>query len=200
MPLEQVVLASGNAGKLREFSHLLEPLHIRARSQAEFGVQPVEETGRTFIENALLKARAASAASGRPALGDDSGLVVDALDGAPGIYSSRFAGPEATDADNNRRLLERLEGLPMDRRGAHFHCCLVLLKTPDDPAPLIATGSWHGRILEQPRGDQGFGYDPLFLDPKLGVSAAELGMAEKSRISHRGKALSALIEQIKKGG
>ena len=199
MPLEQLVLASGNAGKLRELTHLLEPLHIRARSQSEFGVDPVEETGLTFIENALLKARAAAEASARPALGDDSGLVVDALDGAPGIYSARFAGPDAADADNNRLLLEKLEGLPMDRRGAHFHCCLVLLKSPDDPAPLIATGTWHGHILETPRGDDGFGYDPLFLDPHTGVTAAELGMAEKSRISHRGQALAAMVEQIKEG-
>ena len=120
MPLDQLVLASGNAGKLRELEHLLAPLHIKARSQAEFGVEPVEETGLTFVENALLKARAAAAASERPALGDDSGLVVDALEGAPGIYSARFAGPDATDADNNRLLLEKLDGLPMDRRGAHF--------------------------------------------------------------------------------
>ena len=199
MPLEQLVLASGNAGKLKELAHLLKPLHMTVRSQAEFDMAPVEETGLTFVENALLKARAAAAASGLPALGDDSGLVVDALDGAPGIYSARFAGPDAADEDNNRLLLERLDGLPLERRNAHFHCCLVMLRTAEDPAPLIATGTWHGQILEAPRGQGGFGYDPLFLDPKLGVTAAELTMTEKARISHRGQALMALIERIKEG-
>ncbi|TVQ40804.1 MAG: RdgB/HAM1 family non-canonical purine NTP pyrophosphatase [Wenzhouxiangella sp.] len=197
MPLEKLVLASGNAGKLKELAHLLQPLHMAVCSQADFDLEPVEETGLTFVENALLKARAAAAASGLPALGDDSGLVVDALNGAPGIYSARFAGPEADDEDNNQLLLERLAGQPPERRSAHFHCCLVMLQSAEDPAPLIATGTWHGQILEAPRGSGGFGYDPLFLDPKLGVTAAELTMAEKARISHRGQALAGLIEGIK---
>ncbi|MCC5865113.1 MAG: RdgB/HAM1 family non-canonical purine NTP pyrophosphatase [Wenzhouxiangella sp.] len=197
MPLEQLVLASGNSGKLKELAHLLEPLHMRVCSQADFDVTPPEETGLSFVENALIKAREAARVSGLPALGDDSGLVVDALDGAPGIYSARFAGASASDADNNQLLLERLAGLPLERRSAHFHCCLVMLRSAEDPAPLIATGTWHGQILEAARGQGGFGYDPLFLDPKLGVTAAELTMTEKARISHRGQALNALIERIR---
>lgn len=192
----RLVLASGNRGKLEELAQMLEPLHIEVSSQAEFGVEPVAETGQTFVENALLKAREASRVSGMPALGDDSGLVVDALDGRPGIYSARFAGEEASDVDNNQKLLAELEGLPMERRTAHFHCCLVLLLHERDPVPLIAEGTWHGHILERPRGDGGFGYDPLFHDQRLGASAAELPMEEKARVSHRGKALAELIERL----
>ncbi|AKS40640.1 RdgB/HAM1 family non-canonical purine NTP pyrophosphatase [Wenzhouxiangella marina] len=192
-----LVLASGNAGKLRELAHLLQPLHIDVVSQAEFAVEPVEETGLTFVENALLKARAAARASGQPALGDDSGLVVDALEGRPGIRSARFAGEQASDEDNNRQLLEALADLPRDRRTACFHCCLVLLRSPEDPAPIIAHGVWHGQILDDPRGEHGFGYDPLFYDPQLGATAAELRMEEKARVSHRGRALARLIEAIK---
>ncbi|WP_376693770.1 XTP/dITP diphosphatase [Wenzhouxiangella sp. EGI_FJ10409] len=192
----KLVLASGNQGKLRELVHMLEPLHVEVVSQAEFKVEPVEETGLTFVENALLKAREAARVSGLPALGDDSGLVVDALDGRPGIYSARYAGVDASDAENNEKLVSELAQLPMERRSAHFHCCLVLLRHPDDPAPLIAEGRWHGHILETPRGDSGFGYDPLFHDRELGATAAELPMEEKARVSHRGKALSALIERL----
>ncbi|RFF30632.1 RdgB/HAM1 family non-canonical purine NTP pyrophosphatase [Wenzhouxiangella sediminis] len=192
----KLVLASGNKGKLRELAHMLEPLHIEVVSQAEFDVTPVEETGLTFVENALLKAREASRVSGLPALGDDSGLVVDALDGRPGIYSSRFAGESASDADNNDKLLAELVDLPMERRTAHFHCCLVLLRQEADPVPIIAEGIWHGHILEAPRGEGGFGYDPLFHDRKLGATAAELPMEEKARVSHRGLALAALVEQL----
>jgi XTP/dITP diphosphohydrolase len=193
----KLVLASGNKGKLRELAHMLEPLHIKVVSQAEFDVTPVEETGLTFVENALLKAREACRVSGLPALGDDSGLVVDALDGRPGIYSARFAGESASDADNNDKLLAELTDLPMERRTAHFHCCLVLLRHADDPVPIIAEGIWHGHILETPRGEGGFGYDPLFHDRELGATAAELPMEEKARVSHRGRALAALIEQLK---
>lgn len=192
----RLVLASGNQGKLRELAHLLEPLHIEVVSQADFDIEPVEETGLTFIENALLKAREAARVSGLPALADDSGLVVDVLDGRPGIYSARFAGEGAGDEANNTKLLAELANLPMERRTAHFHCSLVLLRHPDDPAPLIAEGRWHGHILEAPRGDNGFGYDPLFHDRQLGATAAELPMAEKARVSHRGQALAALIERI----
>jgi XTP/dITP diphosphohydrolase len=199
MPLEQLVLASGNAGKLKELAHLLEPLHIQVRPQSEFSLEPVEETGLTFVENALLKARAASQASGLPALGDDSGLVVDALKGQPGIYSARFAGPDASDGDNNTLLLEKLEGVPDERRAAAFYCCLVMLQHAHDPAPVVVTRTWHGHILQAPQGDNGFGYDPLFYDARLGASAAELPLAEKSRVSHRGKALAKLIEEIKDG-
>lgn len=196
MTPETIVLASGNAGKLAELADLLEPLHTKVRAQSEFDVEDVEETGLTFVENALLKARAAARASGLPALADDSGLVVDALDGAPGIRSARFAGEHASDEDNNALLLEKLRDLPMERRAAAFHCCLVLLDHEDDPAPLIAHGIWHGQILESPRGDNGFGYDPLFYDRQLGASAAELPRQEKARVSHRGKALAALIERL----
>ena len=194
----KLVLASGNQGKLKELAHLLEPLHIEVFSQADFEVEPVEETGLTFVENALLKAREASRASGLPALGDDSGLVVDALDGRPGIHSARFAGEHGDDAANNRKLLAELDDLPMNRRGAHFHCCLVLLAHENDPAPIVAEGVWHGHILEAPRGDGGFGYDPLFHDRRLGASAAELPMGEKSRVSHRGQALAQLVEKLQR--
>ncbi|NBB92164.1 MAG: RdgB/HAM1 family non-canonical purine NTP pyrophosphatase [Gammaproteobacteria bacterium] len=193
----KLVLASGNQGKLRELAHMLEPLHLEVLSQADFDVEAVEETGLTFVENALLKAREAARVSGLPALGDDSGLVVDALDGRPGIRSARFAGKDASDAANNEQLLSELKNLPMERRSAHFHCCLVLLRHASDPAPIIAEGAWHGHILETPRGEGGFGYDPLFHDRDLAATAAELPMAEKARVSHRGKALAALIERLR---
>jgi XTP/dITP diphosphohydrolase len=195
----ELVLASGNQGKLKELEHQLAGLGIKPRSQSEFKVEPVEETGLTFIENALLKAREASRASGLPALGDDSGLVVEALDGRPGIYSARFAGDQASDAENNEKLLQAMDGLPAERRRAHFHCCLVLLRHPRDPDPLIAQGRWQGQILTEPRGEGGFGYDPLFFDPRQGVAAAELSLAEKARISHRGIALQSLLEQLQAG-
>lgn len=193
----KLVLASGNKGKLEELAHMLEPLHIEVLSQADFDIEPVAETGLTFVENALFKAREAARVSGLPALADDSGLVVDALDGRPGIHSARFAGADASDADNNDKLLRELAELPMERRAAHFHCSLVLLRHESDPAPIIAEGDWYGHILEAPRGEGGFGYDPLFHDRELGATAAELPMAEKARVSHRGKALSALIERLK---
>jgi len=194
---EQLVLASGNKGKLKEFRHLFEPLHVKVHAQSEFKVPPVAETGLTFVENALLKARAAAQTSQLPALGDDSGLVVEALKGQPGIYSARFAGQDASDSDNNDLLLEKLTGVPPERRAATFYCCLVLLRHHRDPAPIIVSGTWQGTILEARRGKGGFGYDPLFLDPQLGASAAELSMAEKAQVSHRGKALKALIEELK---
>ena len=199
MVLEKLVLASGNAGKLKELAHMLKPLDTEVVSQQAFNVPEVDETGLTFVENALLKARAAARISKLPALGDDSGLVVDALDGQPGIYSARFAGDKASDADNNALLLEKLSGLPAERRGASFYCCLVMLRHANDPAPLIVTGTWYGHILEAPRGQQGFGYDPLFHDAQLGATAAELSMAEKARVSHRGQALTKLIEALKEG-
>ncbi len=196
MVLEKLVLASGNAGKLKELAHMLKPLDTEVVSQQHFDVPEVEETGLTFVENALLKAREAARVSNLPALGDDSGLVVDALNGQPGIYSARFAGDKASDDDNNSLLLEKLAGLPAERRGASFYCCLVLLRHARDPAPLVVTGTWHGQILEAPRGQQGFGYDPLFLDIQLGATAAELSMAEKARVSHRGQALAKLIDAL----
>ncbi|MEN1726916.1 MAG: RdgB/HAM1 family non-canonical purine NTP pyrophosphatase [Pseudomonadota bacterium] len=195
----QLVLASGNAGKRRELRHQLGPLNIEVRLQADFDVEEVDETGLTFVENALLKAREASRVSGLPALADDSGLVVDALGGRPGIYSARYAGEQADSADNNAKLLVELDGLPPSQRAAHFHCSLVLLAHPDDPDPLIAQGRWHGRILEKATGDGGFGYDPLFFDPVLGIAAAEMSLDEKARVSHRGLALNNLIGQLQQG-
>lgn len=197
MALEKLVLASGNAGKLRELAHQLEPLHMEVLSQKDFNVEPVEETGLTFVENALLKAREAARVSKLPALGDDSGLVVEALNGQPGIYSARFAGANASDADNNALLLEKLKDIPHERRAAAFYCCLVMLRHPEDPAPIIVTGTWHGHILETPRGDRGFGYDPLFHDAQLGATAAELPLSEKARVSHRGQAMAKLIDALR---
>ncbi|MGY6631323.1 MAG: RdgB/HAM1 family non-canonical purine NTP pyrophosphatase [Wenzhouxiangella sp.] len=196
MVLDKLVLASGNAGKLKELAHMLKPLDTEVISQKAFNVPEVDETGLTFVENALLKARAAARISNLPALGDDSGLVVDALGGQPGIYSARFAGDKASDEDNNTLLLEKLHGLPAERRGASFYCCLVLLRHARDPAPLIVTGTWQGQILEAPRGKHGFGYDPLFQDIQLGATAAELSMAEKARVSHRGQALTKLMAAL----
>ena len=185
------VLASGNAGKLAEIRSLLggEAAWI---AQAELGIDDAEETGLTFVENAILKARHASRLSGLPALGDDSGLCVDALGGAPGLYSARYAGTHGDSAANIAKLLAAMRDIPDGSRGAHFHCAIALLRSADDPAPLIAEGRWHGRVLVEPRGHGGFGYDPVFLDPQLGLSAAELDAATKNRISHRGQALARL--------
>ena len=192
----KLVLASGNAGKLAELGELLGGPGFDLHAQSEFGVADVEETGLTFVENALLKARNAARATGLPALGDDSGLCVDALDGAPGLYSARYGGGHGDAARNIARLLRELDDVPDARRGARFHCVLVLLRSADDPQPLIAEGSWAGRILQAPRGSGGFGYDPVFLDPLHGASAAELDPALKNRISHRGRALAELHARL----
>jgi XTP/dITP diphosphohydrolase len=194
-----LVLASGNAGKLAEFRHILEDLPITLHAQDEFDVEPAEETGCTFLENALLKARAASAQTGMAALADDSGLAVAALGGAPGVKSARFAadaGVGSGDAANNRHLLARLQETPPAQRGACFICVLVLLRHADDPVPLVAQGEWQGRILEAPRGEGGFGYDPLFEVPELGLSAAQLPRAEKNRLSHRARAVRRLRQLL----
>lgn len=188
-----LVLASGNAGKLREFHQLLAPLGFDVRPQADYGVADVEETGLTFVENALLKAREASRLSGLPALADDSGLEVDALNGAPGIYSARYAGEPKSDARNNDRLLASLAEVPEGRRQARYWCVLVLLRHAEDPVPLIVQRSWEGEILPAPRGEGGFGYDPLFWLPDQGATAAELTAEQKNRLSHRGRALQALV-------
>lgn len=192
----KVVVASSNPGKLAEFSRLLEPMGLECVAQTSLGIADVEETGLTFVENALLKARNASRASGLPALADDSGLCVQALGGAPGLYSARYAGPQATPAQNIARLLEAMQGHATDQRHAYFHACIVLLRHQDDPQPLIAEGSWHGSILEAPRGTNGFGYDPVFRDPASGLSAAELDPTLKARISHRGQAVDALRDRL----
>ncbi len=194
----KLVLASGNAGKLVEMREVLADLDVDLVAQAELGVTDVEETAATFVENALLKARHASRATGLAALGDDSGLCVDALDGAPGLYSARYAGTHGDSAANIAKLLGALADLPDGERGAHFFCAIVLLRHAEDPAPLIAEGRWHGRILPAPRGQGGFGYDPVFFDPQRNCSAAELAPAIKNRVSHRGQALLRLRELLAK--
>lgn len=193
--VRRLVLASGNAGKLREFHRLLTPLGFQVIPQAELGITEAEEPHQTFVENALAKARHASRASGLPALSDDSGLCVRALDGAPGVHSARFAGEPRSDERNNDLLLARLAG-QTDRR-AHYYCALVLTRHAADPEPLIAEGSWQGVIGEQRRGTGGFGYDPLFLDPDLGQTGAELPLETKNRLSHRGKAMDSLLALIR---
>jgi XTP/dITP diphosphohydrolase len=184
------VLASGNSGKLLEIQALLAPSDIEVLSQDEFGVESIEETGDTFVENALLKARHVSTATGLPTIADDSGLMVDALVGAPGINSARFAGPDSQDYDNVAKLLALLEDVADERRSAQFYCVVVALVAPQDPFPLIGSGIWPGVITRKPRGKLGFGYDSVFFDPELKVTAAELLPEVKNRVSHRGRALS----------
>ena len=195
-PARNLVLASSNPGKLRELGAMLEPLGWNVLPQSEWNVPEAVEDGLSFIENALIKARHASGLTGLPALGDDSGLVVDCLDGAPGIFSSRYAGVGSSDSDNIRKLLEALAGVAAVERTAHFYCAMVFVRHQRDPAPLLATGQWDGRILEEPRGGGGFGYDPVFWVPDEACSSAELPPDVKNRISHRGRALAALAGQL----
>ena len=190
----RVVVATGNAGKVRELTAALAPLELAFVNQADMGVDPIPETASTFVENALGKARHAASKTGLPAIADDSGLVVNALGGAPGIHSARYAGETATDADNNAKLLAALEGV--EDRAAFFFCSLVYLACEDDPAPVIATARWYGSIVDAPRGDNGFGYDPHFLLPALGRTAAELPLADKNRLSHRGQACRQLLDLL----
>ncbi|TDG15684.1 RdgB/HAM1 family non-canonical purine NTP pyrophosphatase [Seongchinamella unica] len=197
MDKQIVVLASDNAGKLKEFSRILAPLHMEIRSQGEFGVPDVPEDGLSFVENAIIKARAACEHTGLPAIADDSGLEVDYLQGAPGIHSARYSGQG--DAANNAKLLRELEGVPEGKRSARFQCVLVYMRNPMDPTPLICQGSWEGRILFAEQGEQGFGYDPLFYVPEHNCSSAQLPAGEKNRISHRARA-SALLLQALGGG
>lgn len=192
--MRQLVLASNNPGKIREISAILAPLAIEVIPQAQLNIPEADEPHGTFIENALAKARHAAVASGLPALADDSGICVDALDGAPGVYSARFAGDPRSDERNNQRLLQLLAH--SDNRTARYYCVIVVLRHVDDPQPLIAEGEWQGEVLRAPRGTGGFGYDPLFLDPRLGLTGAELPMEKKNRISHRGKALTLLAERL----
>ena len=194
--MNKLVIASNNPGKLREFQFLLQPLGIEVLTQAQLGIAEAEEPHFTFIENALAKARHVSRLSGLPALADDSGICVEALDGAPGVFSARYAGDNPkSDERNNEKLLQDMRGVA-DRR-AHYYCVLVLLHHADDPQPLIAEGEWHGEIAHEERGDGGFGYDPLFWLPQLGKMSAELSRDEKHAISHRGKALRVLLEKLK---
>jgi len=195
--INKIVLASGNKGKLREFNQVLGQMDVEVVPQSDFNVTDADETGLSFVENAIIKARHAAQVTGLPALADDSGLEVDALQGAPGIYSARFAGPGANDADNNAKLLDLLKDLPEEKRTARFRCLLVFMRHAEDPTPLICQGTWEGRILLEARGDNGFGYDPLFLVPELDKASAELPPEQKNKLSHRGQAVAELIERIK---
>lgn len=192
-----VVLATGNAGKQRELAALLRPLGFELVLQTQLGIASAEETGTTFVENALLKARHASRLAQLPALADDSGIEVDALDGRPGVWSARYAGPDASDAANNDKLLAELSGVPPARRTARYRCVIAFVASADDPAPLLAEGAWEGRIGETPRGAGGFGYDPLFWPQGLDVTAAEMPAADKNAVSHRGLALAALLAKLR---
>ncbi len=195
--MKKVVLASNNAGKIREFNQLLQPFAFELVTQASLGVDEIEETGATFIENALLKARHAARVTGLPAIADDSGLLVDCLNGAPGIYSARYAGKDATATDNIEKLLGALKEVHDENRHAAFYCVLVFLQKHDDPAPVISDGRWPGIILREPKGTSGFGYDPIFYLPELGHTAAELAPLVKNRLSHRGIALTALVNALR---
>lgn len=193
---QRVVIASGNSGKLREIKSLLAPLGIEVCAQAEFGIDPPCEDGTSFIANALIKARHAARISGLPAIADDSGLAVDALHGAPGVYSARFAGVDATDDDNIDKLLTELGDLPEAERGAGFHCAAVFVASAEDESPLIEEGVWRGRIATARHGAGGFGYDPVFFDPEAGCCSAELDAVQKNARSHRGKAFRALRDAL----
>jgi XTP/dITP diphosphohydrolase len=186
---QRIVLASNNAGKIKELSRILADLDVDIRPMSEFNIASPEETGTTFVENAILKARYVSQQTGLPALADDSGLSVDALGGAPGVYSARYAGENATDEDNNRKLLEAMTAHP-EQRSAHFHCVLAFFRHPEDPTPIICDGVWHGDILQEPLGNNGFGYDPLFWAPETQTSSAQLTPEQKNTYSHRAKALA----------
>ena len=195
--MKQIVLATGNLGKVQEINELLTGLDVEVIPQSAFLVPEAEETGLTFVENAILKARNAAAHTNMPAIADDSGLEVDALHGAPGIYSSRYAGAGASDRDNLEKLLAELADLPDEQRSARFQCVMVHLRHAQDPTPLICHGTWEGRILFSPRGDNGFGYDPVFYVPTHDCSSAELPPEVKNRLSHRGQALRRLIAELR---
>jgi XTP/dITP diphosphohydrolase len=198
--MKEVVLASRNARKLAELQDLLAPLGYRLRPVSEFSDEPAHETAPTFVENALLKARHAARAAGLPALADDSGIEIDALNGAPGVHSARYAGPGAGDAANNAKVLEGLRDCPEHRRGARYVCVLAFVRQPYDPVPIVAQGTWRGRILGAPRGAGGFGYDPLFWVADHGKSAAELTPELKNRLSHRARAAAELLARLREDG
>lgn len=195
--MQKVVLATGNPGKVRELADLLAAFGLDIVAQTELGVESAEETGLTFIENAILKARHAAQITGLPAIADDSGLAVDALGGAPGIYSARYAGLDASDQQNLEKLLVALENVPDGQRQAQFHCVLVYVRHAADPTPLVFHGSWAGEITRAAAGEGGFGYDPIFFVPELGKTAGELTKDEKRAVSHRGKALTLLLEAMR---
>ena len=196
--MNKIVIASGNAGKLREITRILEPLRIDAVPQSDFGVPECPEPYVTFIENCLAKARHTSAHTGLPALADDSGICVEALNGAPGVYSARYAGEPKSDARNNDKLIAALQGEA--NRRAHYYCIMVLVRYADDPEPVIAEGRWFGEIIDTPRGDGGFGYDPYFLLPALGKTGAEMDADAKNAVSHRGQALRELAIKLQNFG
>jgi len=202
--MSQIVIASGNPGKIKEFSVMFSAFAIQVKSQNEFGVPEAEGTGLSFVENAIIKARNACLHTGLPAIADDSGLAVDALNGAPGIYSARFSqdleGDAANDSTNNIKLLANLESVKEGERTAQFICALVYMRHADDPVPVIAIGEWRGCILRELRGNNGFGYDPLFFVEEQGCTSAELPPETKNRISHRGKATAALLGELKQRG
>jgi len=194
--LKEIVLASSNPGKVREINQLLATLDLHAQPQSEFGVVDAEETGLTFVENAILKARNAAQHTGLPAIADDSGIEVDALNGAPGIYSARFAGEGASDQANLEKLLTEIDGVPEAQRSARFQCLMVFMRYANDPTPLICQGTWEGRILLAAQGDNGFGYDPVFYVPTHDCSSAELPADVKNALSHRGQALRQLVTAL----
>lgn len=192
----RVVLATNNAGKLRELQTLLAPLAIEVVPQSHFTQESIDESGLSFVENAILKARHAARAAQLPSIADDSGLEVDALHGAPGIYSARYAGSDANDQQNNAKLLHALRDVPASQRKARYRCALVFMRWDTDPFPIVCQASWEGRIIDTPRGEGGFGYDPIFELPDRGLTAAELAPEEKNRVSHRGQALRDLVQQL----
>ena len=194
--MTQIVLASNNPGKVREIGQMLADLDLEVLPQSAFNIEEVEETGLSFVENAIIKARHAAAKSGLPAIADDSGLEVDALKGAPGIYSARYAGIGASDAQNLQKLLADLEKVPQEQRTARFQCLLVYMRHAQDPTPLICQGTWEGRITFEPRGESGFGYDPVFFVPTHHCTSAELAPAVKNKLSHRGQALRRLVTAL----
>lgn len=195
--MKRIVLASGNKGKVREINQILAGLDLEVVPQTEFDVPEIEETGLSFVENAILKARNAAQHTGLPAIADDSGLEVDALKGAPGIYSARYAGEGATDEQNLIKLLNTMEGIPEAERSARFQCLMVFMEHELDPTPIICQGTWEGRITEAPQGENGFGYDPVFHVPTHDCTSAELSAEEKNRISHRGQALQLLLQALR---
>ncbi|UTV28138.1 XTP/dITP diphosphatase [Photobacterium atrarenae] len=195
--MSKLVLATGNQGKVKEMASLLADFGFDVVAQSDYQVSSVAETGTTFIENAIIKARHAAKETGLPAIADDSGLEVDFLKGAPGIYSARFAGEGASDLDNLNKLLKAMEGVPEAERTARFHCVLVMMRHENDPTPLVCHGTWEGRILTEPHGENGFGYDPVFWVPEDQCASAELAPARKKQLSHRGKALQQLFAALK---
>jgi XTP/dITP diphosphohydrolase len=197
MEKQRFVLASGNAGKLREFSELLAATGLVVARQSDFGIEPPPETGTTFLENALIKARNAARITGLPAIADDSGIEVDALDGAPGVYSARYAGENASDEANLSKLLDALAGVPEERRTARYRCVIVCVDAADDPHPLVGDGTWEGRIIDTRRGSNGFGYDPSFVPTRDTRTVAEIPQDEKNLQSHRGQAMRAFLAQLR---